>query len=104
MPWTSKRPSPSVTRPSAVPTRRPRLIEIRPDAISLRPGSIPTMERRPSHTTSSAAELMGLQDELGTLEPGKRADVVVLEGDPFDFEKLEQRVRTVYKDGARVVG
>jgi imidazolonepropionase-like amidohydrolase len=54
--------------------------------------------------TSSAAELMGLEDELGTLEPGKRADVVVLEGDPFDFEKLPQRIRTVYKDGARVVG
>jgi imidazolonepropionase-like amidohydrolase len=54
--------------------------------------------------TSSAAELMGLKGELGTLEPGKRADVVVLEGDPFDFEKLPQRIRTVYKDGARVVG
>ena len=54
--------------------------------------------------TSSAAELMGLKEELGTLEPGKRADVVVLEGDPFDFEKLPQRVRTVYKDGLRVVG
>jgi len=54
--------------------------------------------------TSSAAELMGLQDELGTLEPGKRADVVVLEGDPFDFEKLPNRVRTVFKDGVRVAG
>jgi imidazolonepropionase-like amidohydrolase len=54
--------------------------------------------------TSSAAELMGLEDELGTLEPGKRADVVVLEGDPFDFEKLAERVRIVYKDGLRVVG
>ena len=53
--------------------------------------------------TSSAAELMGLQDELGTLEPGKRADVVVLEGDPFDFEKLPDRIRAVYKDGVRVV-
>jgi imidazolonepropionase-like amidohydrolase len=52
--------------------------------------------------TSSAAELMGLQDELGTLEPGKRADVVVLEGDPFDFEKLPDRIRSVYKDGVRV--
>jgi imidazolonepropionase-like amidohydrolase len=54
--------------------------------------------------TSSAAELMGLQDQLGTLEPGKRADVVVLEGDPFDFEKLPDRIRSVYKDGLRVVG
>lgn len=54
--------------------------------------------------TSSAAELMGLQDELGTLEPGKRADVVVLEGDPLDFEKLPERIRSVYKDGLRVIG
>jgi imidazolonepropionase-like amidohydrolase len=53
--------------------------------------------------TSSAAELMGLSDELGTLEPGKRADVVVLEGDLFDFEKLPERIRAVYKDGVRVV-
>ena len=35
--------------------------------------------------TSSAAELMGIQDELGTLAPGKRADVVVVDGDPFAF-------------------
>jgi imidazolonepropionase-like amidohydrolase len=54
--------------------------------------------------TSSAAELMGLEGELGTLEPGKRADVVVLEGDPLDFEKLPDRIRSVYKDGIRVVG
>jgi imidazolonepropionase-like amidohydrolase len=54
--------------------------------------------------TSSAAELMGLDDELGTLAPDKRADVVVVDGDPFEFEKLPGRIRTVYKDGVRVVG
>jgi imidazolonepropionase-like amidohydrolase len=54
--------------------------------------------------TSSAAELMGLQDELGTLSPGKRADVVIVEGDPLDFEKLPERIRGVYKDGVRVAG
>ncbi len=32
-------------------------------------------------TTKTAAELMGLDEELGTLEPGKRADVVLVEGD-----------------------
>jgi imidazolonepropionase-like amidohydrolase len=53
--------------------------------------------------TSSAAELMGLQDELGTLEPGKRADVVVVDGDPFDFSTLRSRVSEVWMDGARVV-
>jgi len=53
--------------------------------------------------TSSAAELMGLQDELGTIAPGKRADVVVVDGDPFAFETLKDRVEQVWKDGVRVV-
>ena len=53
--------------------------------------------------TSSAAELMGLQDELGTIAPGKRADLVVVDGDPFDFTDLDDRIRQVWKDGTRVV-
>src|SRR5918996_2930673 len=54
-------------------------------------------------TTRNAAELMGLQDELGSLEPGKRADLVVVEGDPFDLKTLPERIEAVYKDGTRVV-
>jgi imidazolonepropionase-like amidohydrolase len=54
--------------------------------------------------TRSAAELMGLERELGTIEPGKRADLVVVGGDPFDFEKLADRIEAVYKDGVRVTG
>lgn len=53
--------------------------------------------------TSSAAALMGLADELGTLEPGKRADIVVVDGDPFDFATLKDRVEQVWKDGVRVI-
>jgi len=53
--------------------------------------------------TSEGAELMGLADELGTLEPGKRADVVVVDGDPFGFATLKDRVEQVWKDGVRVV-
>ena len=53
--------------------------------------------------TSSAAELMGLQDELGTIEPGKRADLVVVDGDPFAFDTLAERIDQVWKDGVRVV-
>jgi imidazolonepropionase-like amidohydrolase len=53
--------------------------------------------------TSSAAELMGLQDELGTLASGYRADVVVVDGDPFDFATLPARVVEVWKDGTRIV-
>jgi imidazolonepropionase-like amidohydrolase len=55
-------------------------------------------------TTSSAAELMGLGDELGSLEPGKRADLVVVDGDPFDFTRLGERVSAVYRDGQLVSG
>jgi imidazolonepropionase-like amidohydrolase len=54
-------------------------------------------------TTRSAAELMGLADELGTLEPGKRADLVVVDGDPLDVATLADRIESVYQDGARVV-
>jgi imidazolonepropionase-like amidohydrolase len=53
--------------------------------------------------TSSAAELLGLGDELGTVEPGKRADLVVVDGDPFEFADLDQRVVAVWKDGVQVV-
>ena len=54
--------------------------------------------------TSSAADLMGLLDELGTLAPGKRADVVVVDGDPLVFADISERIRSVYKDGVLVVG
>ena len=53
--------------------------------------------------TSSAADLMGLADELGTLEPGKRADLVVVDGDAFQFSTLKDRIEQVWKDGVRVV-
>jgi imidazolonepropionase-like amidohydrolase len=54
-------------------------------------------------TTSSAAQLMRLQDELGTVEPGKRADLVVVDGDPFDFSDLRDRIEQVWQDGRLVV-
>src|SRR5215211_3109849 len=53
-------------------------------------------------TTSSAAELMGLDGELGTIEPGKRADLVVVDGDPYDFATLRSRITAVYQDGRLV--
>jgi imidazolonepropionase-like amidohydrolase len=54
-------------------------------------------------TTKTAAELMGLEHELGTLEPGKRADLVVVAGDALDFSELPSRIERVYKDGDLVV-
>jgi imidazolonepropionase-like amidohydrolase len=53
-------------------------------------------------TTRTAAELMGLADELGALESGKRADIVVVNGDPYDVATLGERIAAVYQDGRRV--
>lgn len=41
--------------------------------------------------TLESARLMGLDDRLGTLEPGKLADLVVVEGDPLQDISLLQR-------------
>lgn len=52
--------------------------------------------------TRNAAELLGMSDEIGSLEPGKRADVVVADGDPLtDIHALADpdRVVMVVKDG-----
>ncbi len=54
--------------------------------------------------SANAAELMGLDDELGALEPGKRADVVVVRGDPFELSDLAARVEQVWQDGQHVAG
>jgi imidazolonepropionase-like amidohydrolase len=53
--------------------------------------------------TRSAAELMGLAGELGTVEPGKRADLVVVDGDALEVADLAKRVLLVYQDGRLVV-
>ena len=52
--------------------------------------------------TLSAAALLRLDNELGSIEPGKRADVVVVSGDPLDFTDYAERVEQVWKDGVRV--
>ena len=39
-----------------------------------------------------------------SIESGKRADLVVVNGDPYEFEKLPDRIEAVYKDGVRLVG
>ncbi|HET7704158.1 MAG TPA: amidohydrolase family protein [Candidatus Limnocylindrales bacterium] len=53
-------------------------------------------------TTRSAAELLGVDDELGTIEVGKLADLAVIAGDPYDFRELGDRAEQVWQGGARV--
>jgi len=49
--------------------------------------------------TSAAAELMGWQDRVGSLEPGKLADVVAVNGHPEQDITTMTRVSFVMKDG-----
>ena len=49
--------------------------------------------------TSNAGEMLGWANRIGTIEPGKLADLVAVSGDPIlDISELE-RVRFVMKDG-----
>ncbi len=54
--------------------------------------------------TQSAADLMGLGEQLGSIAPGKIADLVVVDGDPYDFASLKDNIDQVWKAGERVVG
>jgi imidazolonepropionase-like amidohydrolase len=47
--------------------------------------------------TRNPAAMLGLADQVGTLEPGKRADVVVWSADPFS---IYAHADQVFVDGA----
>jgi imidazolonepropionase-like amidohydrolase len=47
----------------------------------------------------NTAAAIGKSSELGTLEPGKRADIVVVDGNPLDDVFNLTRVVLVVKDG-----
>jgi len=49
--------------------------------------------------TVNAAELLGLSSEIGTLEPGKRADVIAVDGDPLTDVTVLTDVDFVMRDG-----
>jgi len=49
--------------------------------------------------TSNGAEFLGESDKIGTLTPGKFADLVVLDGDPSANIKDLEKVEMVFKDG-----
>lgn len=65
---------------------------------SLHDAGMPTLDVIRAITTN-AAEMLGWQDRIGAIEPGKFADIVAVAGDPLaDITEL-QRILFVMKDG-----
>jgi imidazolonepropionase-like amidohydrolase len=66
--------------------------------VNLRAAGMPALDVIRSITTN-AADMLGWQDRIGDIEPGKFADLVAVAGDPIaDTTELE-RVRFVMKNG-----
>lgn len=66
--------------------------------VNLRQAGMPALDVIRA-VTINAAEMLGWQDRIGAVEPGKFADLVAVAGDPIaDITELE-RVRFVMKDG-----
>jgi imidazolonepropionase-like amidohydrolase len=59
---------------------------------------MPAMEAIQAATVS-AAELLGMSDQLGSIEAGKYADIIAVEGDPLKDINAMGRVRFVMKNG-----
>jgi imidazolonepropionase-like amidohydrolase len=54
--------------------------------------------------TSSAARLLGLDDEVGSIEVGKAADLLLVDGDPLADLGVLARPLAVWQGGSAVVG
>jgi imidazolonepropionase-like amidohydrolase len=53
-------------------------------------------------TTRSAAQLLGVDAERGTIEPGKLADLVLVRGDPYELATIRERIAGVHLGGRKV--
>ena len=49
--------------------------------------------------TANGAQFLGDLDRVGTIAPGKQADLVVIKGDPSKKIEDIENVETVFKDG-----
>lgn len=54
--------------------------------------------------TKTAAELMGIQNTHGTMEPGKRANFLILKDNPLENIVTLMEIETIVKDGTAVKG
>ena len=61
-------------------------------------GGMPALQAIQAATVTTA-ELLGVRDELGSIVPGKLADIIAVDGDPLEDIAVLQSVSFVMKDG-----
>jgi imidazolonepropionase-like amidohydrolase len=66
-------------------------------ALMVKYGMTPTQAIRSA--TMTGAELLGMQDKIGSLEAGKMADIVAVPGDPLKDITVLEKVNFVMKNG-----
>ena len=78
------------------PRRKPSQRDVAPPQ-----GGVPALDVL-SIATRNGAEALGILDEVGTVESGKRADLVILTADPLDDIRNTRQIEGVYLAGKRV--
>jgi imidazolonepropionase-like amidohydrolase len=66
-------------------------------ALMVKYGMTPAQALRSA--TVSGADLLGLADQIGTVEPGKLADLVAVQGNPLSDIKTLESINFVMKEG-----
>ena len=66
--------------------------------VYLTEGGMPAMEALRTATVH-ASDLLGVSDILGTIEKGKLADIIAVDGDPISNIAVMEKVTFVMKDG-----
>ena len=75
-------------------------------AFAVRHGMSPESALRA--VTINAAKIIGMDDQVGSIEPGKDGDIVILRGHPFQTRSIPEAVfddgKLIYrkKEGARI--
>ena len=53
-------------------------------------------------STRVAADLLGIRDQVGTIEVGKQADMVLIDGDPYSDPGALRNIWAVFQEGRRI--
>jgi len=88
------------TDSGAMPTRVPGYAEHRELELMVAAGLTPL--EAIGCATRTNAELLGIANRTGTIEAGKQADMILLDGNPLDDIRNTQKIAVIWHNGQRV--